>query len=156
VARVLERRLGVRHVDPDGLVARLLARGARPDPVDGWLEPVREALGRVLREHGAASVEATGAWESDWRLGDGLEAAGVAVVRAWVIAPFEVSLRRLRKRPAGRVAVGEDEAAAIWTAAVAAAEGRRFDVRVDTAAPLDEDAVAAAFGAALRARRTPA
>ncbi len=152
VARVLRARLGVRHLDADALVLGLLAHGAAPDPLDAWLGAVREALGRLLREHGAASVEATGAWGRDWRLGDGLEAAGVAVVRAWVVAPLEESLRRLRERPAGRVPVGEDEARRVWAAAVAAAEGRRFDVRVDTGGPFDEQHVVEAFATVLAAR----
>jgi hypothetical protein len=77
-------------------------------------------------------------------------------VRAWVVAPLEVAVARLRERPADRVPVAEPEARRIWHAAVAAATGRRFDVELNTSAPLHDERVAGTFAAALRARGWPA
>jgi len=87
VAQALVDRLGVRHVDVDALVLDLLAAGVRPDPADGWLAWVEQRVVAALDTHPLVSVEATGAWDSDWRLADDLEARGVRVLRVWVSAP---------------------------------------------------------------------
>lgn len=77
VAQALVDRLGVRHVDVDALVLDLLAAGVRPDPADGWLAWVEQRVVAALDTYPLVSVEATGAWDSDWRLADDLEARGV-------------------------------------------------------------------------------
>lgn len=66
-------RLGVEYVDVDGLILDLVDRGEEPDPHDGWLAWVEEAVEGALTEYDVVSVEATGAWESDYRLGEHLE-----------------------------------------------------------------------------------
>ena len=105
VAQALVDRLGVRHVDVDALVLDLLAAGVRPDPADGWLAWVEQRVVAALDTHPLVSVEATGAWDSDWRLADDLEARGVRVLRVWVSAPKHVTLQRLEERTARRVPV---------------------------------------------------
>jgi predicted kinase len=132
VARTLVERLGVHHVDVDRLVMDLLASGARPDPVAGWLAWVERRLGEALGTHDLVSVEATGAWDSDWRLADDLEAMGVGVVRVWVIATKEVALGRLAARTATRAPMSAEEASRIYDSATAQAAGRRLDLRLDT------------------------
>ena len=87
--RRLGTHLGVAHVDADELVGDLLAAGTPPDPVDGWLTWVRRRVVDALARHALVSVEATGAWDSDWRLADDLEVAGARVLRVWVSAPRE-------------------------------------------------------------------
>ena len=77
-------------------------------------------------------VEATGAWASDWALAERLEQRGVRVVRVWVTAPLEVTLRRLTERRTSTVKVSEREARRIFQAATANAANRRFDAVVDT------------------------
>jgi hypothetical protein len=74
VAQALADRLGVEHVDVDALVLGLLATGVRPDPTDGWLAWVEQRVVAALDTHQLVSVEATGAWDSDWRLADDLAA----------------------------------------------------------------------------------
>jgi hypothetical protein len=80
VAQVLGERLGAEHVDADELVLDLLAAGTRPDPGDGWLPEVHRRVVDALQRHAPVSVEATGAWDSNWRLADDLEAPGAAGV----------------------------------------------------------------------------
>jgi chloramphenicol 3-O-phosphotransferase len=119
-------------VDADELVLDLLAGGAQPDPRHGWLTPVEQAVTAALRDHHAVSVEATGAWESDWQLPLDLEAAGARVLRVWVDAPLEVTLDRLAHRTSARAPTTEGEARWIHRTARARAEGRTFDLRLDT------------------------
>jgi gluconate kinase len=143
VAEVLRTHLGVAHVDADELVLGLLAAGTRPDPVDGWLAWVRRRVTDALDQHGLVSVEATGAWDSDWRLADDLEAAGARVLRVWVSAPKQVAMGRLAGRTRRRVTVPTEEASWIYDQATARAAGRRLDARIDTGRPPDPAAVVA-------------
>ncbi|HEX2159025.1 MAG TPA: AAA family ATPase [Actinomycetes bacterium] len=143
VAEVLRTHLGVAHVDADELVLGLLAAGTRPDPVDGWLAWVRRRVADALDQHGLVSVEATGAWDSDWRLADDLEAAGARVLRVWVSAPKQVAMGRLAGRTRRRVTVPAEEASWIYDQATARAAGRRLDARIDTGRPPDPAAVVA-------------
>ena len=83
VADELRRRAGVAHVDTDRVVLDLLDRGERPDPRLGWLEQVESEVRGALGDHAAVSVEATGAWDSDWILADRLTAAGYRVLQVW-------------------------------------------------------------------------
>lgn len=133
VAAVLSAAYGVVHVDADDLVLRLLATGAEPHPDHGWLDAVEEEVRAALATSAAVSVEATGAWESDWQHGDDFEADGARVLRVWIDAPVHVTLQRLATRPARKVPVTPSEARRLYAAAHAEAEHRRFDLRIDTA-----------------------
>ena len=97
-ADVLRSRLGVHHIDADPLVLELIARGVGPDPREGWMAWVEHAAAEALRRHRAVSVEATGAWDSDWELSRRLEAAGARVIRVWIWAPEEETIERLARR----------------------------------------------------------
>jgi len=133
VASELSRRAGVRHVDADLLVLDLLDRGVRPDPLLGWLDEVEAAV----RAHPRVSVEATGAWDSDWLLADRLAAAGCRVLTVWVTAPVEVTLRRLAGRGGDKVPVSSQEASRIHAEATRRAAGRAFAAVIDTSGPPD-------------------
>jgi gluconate kinase len=143
VAEVLRTHLGVAHIDADELVLDLLAAGTRPDPVDGWLTWVRRRVVDALARHALVSVEATGAWDSDWRLADDLEAAGARVLRVWVSAPKEAAMSQLAGRTSRRVPVSAEEASWIFDQATARAAGRRLDARIDTGQPPEPAAVVA-------------
>jgi cytidylate kinase len=118
VAEVLRTHLGVAH----------------------W---VRRRVVDALARHALVSVEATGAWDSDWRLADDLEAAGARVLRVWVSAPREVAMGRLAGRTSRRVPVSAEEASWIYHQATARAAGRRLDAWIDTGRPPDPAAVVA-------------
>src|SRR5215218_8953266 len=92
VAEVLRTHLGVAHVDADELVGDLLTAGT-PPAVDGWLTWVRRRVVDALARHALVTVEATGAWDSDWRLADDLEVAGARVLRD-TLASVETDTRR--------------------------------------------------------------
>jgi hypothetical protein len=146
VAQALVDRLGVRHVDVDALVLDLLAAGVRPDPADGWLAWVEQRVVAALDTHPLVSVEATGAWDSDWRLADDLEARGVRVLRVWVSAPQarHAAAAGRANRPTG-AGVSTEEAGWIYDQATIQAAGRRLDVRIDTGKPQDPASVVAAL-----------
>lgn len=133
VAEELNRRAGVWHIDVDRLVLELVDRGRRPDPERGWLEEVEAEVRRVAGEHGLVSVEATGAWDSDWTLADHLAAAGYRVVPVWVTAPLEVTLDRLARRRSRKVPVSAQEARWIHAEATRRAATHVFTAVVDTA-----------------------
>lgn len=137
VAAELDRRAGVHHVDADRLVLELSARGRSPDPEQGWLAEVEEAVRRATDEHERVSVEATGAWESDWMLAGHLAAAGCRVLTVWVTAPLEVTLDRLAHRRSRRVPVSPREARWIHTEASRRAASRTFTATIDTSGPPD-------------------
>jgi hypothetical protein len=113
-------------------VLELMATNSQPHPEDGWLAQVEAAVLSAVRTWPAVSVEATGAWTSDWKLATDLKAAGQRVVCVWIFAPLEVTLRRLAARSAPRAPVTEDEARSIWTAACRRAERHDFDLVLDT------------------------
>ena len=131
VAEQLARRAGVRHVDADRLVLDLVDRGVRPDPVLGWLDQVEAEVGRALVGHPLVSVEATGAWDSDWLLADRLAASGHRVVPVWVTAPLEVTLQRLAARRSRKVPVSRLDATWIHAEATRRAAGRSFAAVLD-------------------------
>jgi len=133
VAEELERRAGVRHVDVDRMVLELSSRGRRPDPEQGWLEEVEAEVRRLASEHALVSVEATGAWDSDWTLADRLAAAGFRVVSVWVTAPLDVTLDRLTHRRSLKVPVSVQEARWIYAEATRRAGTHPFTAVVDTA-----------------------
>jgi hypothetical protein len=138
------------HVDADELVGDLLAAGTRPDPVDGWLAWVRRRVADALVQHGLVSVEATGAWDSDWHLADDLEGAGARVLRVWVSAPGRWRWAGWSTRTSRRVPVPAQEASRIYDQATARAAGRRLDVRADTGWSQDPAAVVARLRPARR------
>src|SRR6185295_13135891 len=76
VAQIAEREFGVHYVDADVLILDLMANGSSPDPEDGWLAPVQEAVFDALAQHPAVSVEITGAWDSDYELARNVEQRG--------------------------------------------------------------------------------
>ena len=123
---------GVHHVDADEVVLDLLARGVSPDPELGWLTEVEAAVRTALDRYPLVSVEATGAWDSDWMLADQFTASGVRVLTVWVTAPLEVTLDRLSRRTTRRVATSPAEARRIHAEATRRAATRRFDATIDT------------------------
>ena len=127
VARTLVQRLGVHH-----LVLELMAAGIQPDPVTGWLGWVAQHLRDALHRHPLVSVEATGAWDSDWRLARDLEASGARVLRVWVIAPKQVALQRLTDRTAPRAPMSTQQASWIYDQATSQAAEQHFDAHIDT------------------------
>jgi predicted kinase len=141
IAHILVKELRVYHLDPDELISGLLAAGKQPDPQDGWLAEVAAHVQDALADYGLVSVEATGAWESDWRLARELEAGGARVYRVWVSAPKELALRRLQTRTAPRVPVSADEASWIYDAATARAASIRFDLKLDTGTGVNPEQV---------------
>ena len=158
VAEVLSERHGVRPVDADELVLDLISGGAQPDPSTGWLVPVEQAVMAALRDSGAVSVEATGAWDTDWQLARDLQAAGARVLRVWVCAPLQVTLDRLASRTAtGKVPSTLDEARTIYRNARARARDQSFDLTLDTGTSGREDlaAVLAPLGSSLMEGRRP-
>jgi hypothetical protein len=68
VAQIAEREFGVLYLDADVLILGLLANGTSPDPEDGWLVPVQEAVLGALARYPAVSAEITSAWDSDYKL----------------------------------------------------------------------------------------
>ncbi len=137
VAAELSRQAGVHHVDADLLVLDLLERGVRPDPRLGWLEPVETAVRSAVVGHPRVSVEATGAWDTDWMLADRLAAAECRVLPVWVSAPVEVTLRRLAARRGPKVPVSVQDARWIHAEATRRAAGRSFAAVVDTSGAPD-------------------
>jgi shikimate kinase len=141
VAAELSRRAGVRHVDADLLVLDLLDQEVRPDQRLGWLDQVETAVRRAVSEHRCVSVEATGAWDSDWILADRLSAAGCRVLSVWVTAPLEVTLERLAGRRSRKVPVSRQDARWIHEQAARRAAGRSFVAIIDTFATPDPSTV---------------
>ena len=139
LARRLSDELSVNHVDPDELVLNWTAQGLKPDPELGWLEPVLKKITSTLETSDTVSVEATGAWNSDWQLADILESAGINVLRIWLNAPEEILIERLRSRPEKRFPVTEAEAKKIYEKATAEARNRSFVLKLCTRDDTFED-----------------
>ena len=78
VAQIAEREFGAHYLDADVLILGLLAIGISPDPEDGWLLPVQEAVLDALALYPAVSAEITGAWDSDYKLARNVERHGTA------------------------------------------------------------------------------
>lgn len=116
VADLLEAHLGIYHVDVDALVIELAAAGELPDPKTGWLRQVERATSDALKDHTAVSVEATGAWESDFILAANLESKGHRVVRVLVKATKAETMCRLSRRATrNKVPIAENEAQRIYS-----------------------------------------
>lgn len=137
IAGILSDHLGVHHVDTDPLVLDLLNQGAHPDGDLAWLPYVEEAVLVALEVHPLVSVEATGAYESDWLLLDHLSDSASRAIPVWVWAPEDVALGRLAARKAHkRVPISKADALRIHRAAMQQAQGRTFCATFDTSAPL--------------------
>jgi len=119
-------------LDADEIVLDLLSHGSQPDPLDGWLIPVERAVMAALRDNVVVSIEATGAWDSDWQLAQDLHASGVRVLRVWACAPLEMTLDRLARRVSRKVPTTQEEARSIYTTACARARNQTFDLTLDT------------------------
>lgn len=132
LARWLHAELGADHVDPDPLIQALLDSGVKPHPTSGWLPQVLHACFAALQRNGRISVEATGAWDTDWRLPDDLARRGDEVIRVWVYAPLDVTLERLAASRPGRAPVPPEEAQRIHELASRHAQGVDFDVVLET------------------------
>lgn len=149
VASVLRDRLHIDRVDPNPLVLDLTARGIEPDPEDGWLIYIVEAVRDALQRSVVVSTEATGAWDSDWRLAERCSELGARVIRAWISAPLDETLARLRRGRDTRYPVEEAEARRIYAAATANAQRQSFDLSFETGELPDADEIAARFRAFL-------
>ncbi len=151
VARVLEERLGVSHVDADALILDCISAGVQPYPASGWLRPVERAVEAALAKHPVVSVEATGAYSSDWMLQERLAAAAARVIPILVWTDERTAMARLESRNSTRkVAVGRAEAARIYQAVNRQRRQRRFAVIVNTSETLDENRLVDAIAAQLR------
>ena len=145
IARTLAARFSVEHVDPDAVVLEALARGAEPDPTEGWLTPIREVVLAALAPSGGVVTEATGAYVSDWVLGDELQSVGIRVVRVHITAPWEVTRERISARSEDRVAVSPEEARAIFRRSAENTRDRAFALAIDTTKALTEDEITRLF-----------
>ena len=143
-------RLGVQYVDVDRLILDLVDRGEHPDTHDGWLSLVEPAVRKALAEHDVVSVEATGAWDSDYRLGEHLERKGHRVLRVWVTTSEDESIARLKARTSRRVPVDEAEARRIYSAATSRARREHWDATIDTTGARDSELPARIIGPLLR------
>lgn len=132
VGEALSDLYGVIPVDADEIVLDLLADAREPDPENGWLTPIEQAVTAALRDNAAVSVEATGAWDSDWQLALDLEAIPARVLRVWVSAPLEVTLDRLARRTSSKAPTTPDEARWIYDMSRARAASQQFDLSLDT------------------------
>lgn len=143
-------QLGVEYLDVDALVLDLLAHGEHPDSQDGWLRWVEPIVDRALAKHDVVSVEATGAWESDYRLGEHLEGRGHRVVRVWVTASEDESIARLNARTTSKVPIDEAEARRIYSAATLRARSEHWDAIVETTGAPDPELPARVIGPLLQ------
>jgi adenylate kinase family enzyme len=133
LARLLERELGISHIDPDVLVLEWTEQGRRPDPKNGWLTEIVRATKPVLETHKAVSLEATGAWDSDWTLSALLKDAGHDVVTIRLLIDRATAMARFSAREDARVPVSVSEAQRIWKEADARRQRRKVDLEIDAA-----------------------
>jgi shikimate kinase len=152
VAEIAEREFDVHYVDADLIIQALLKAGSSPDPDDGWLEPVRAAVFDALARHPAVSVEITGGWESDYKLIRSAEDRGHRVLRVWISAPLDESLKRLGARRTKKVPVSEADARAEYARAISRAAREQWDARFDTSGDEQPDAAASLLRQLLDAR----
>ena len=143
VAQIAEQDFAVHYLDADLIILALLETGSRPDPDDGWLEPVQEAVFDALARHPAVSVEITGAWDSDYKLARNVEQRGHLVVRHLLSAPFPETLARLRARTSRKVSVSEAEARSTYFQAEQRTRREHWDARLDTSGTEQPDKAAA-------------
>jgi len=142
VAETLRSALGIAYVDADVLILDLLSAGQQPDPDVGWLMPVERAVRDALTSSDSVSVEATGAWDSDYQLAHDLEGGGHRVIRVRLTAPEETTIARLLARPSKKVPVSEAEARSIFAKSNARAALERWDLEVDLSGNEDAEHIA--------------
>ena len=133
------------YVNTDELIPDLVGRGLRPHPNEGWLEPVTAAVVERARVASAVSIEATGAWESDWQLPDRLAEQGLLVRRIWVWAPLDRTLERLHARSFPS-SVSDEEVRYLHEEATKRARRQTFDLVLDTSARISHADVLKAVG----------
>jgi adenylate kinase family enzyme len=131
LARLLERELEISHIDPDTLVLEWTKQGLRPDPKNGWLTEIVRATKSVLETHKAVSLEATGAWDSDWNLPGLLKDTGHDVVTIRLLVDRATAMTRLSTRKEARVPVSASEAEHIWKEAAARRNSQNVDLEID-------------------------
>lgn len=141
-AQVLSSTLGIVYVDADLLIFDLLRAGHIPEPEAGWLIPVERAVFDALAGSDTVSVEATGAWDSDYQLAQDLEAVGHRVIRVWLKAPEETTILRLIARPPKKVPISEADARWIYARSVARAARENWDLEVDLSGDKDPERIA--------------
>ena len=135
VARVLQENLGVVYVNADDVIPRLVSEGREPHPDEGWLREIEAEVLSAVADSRAVSVEATGAWESDWKLPDELAAKGIRTKKVSIWAPLEVCMARLHARPFPPP-IPDEEATWIHITSTRQAALRSFDLRLDTSSEL--------------------
>ncbi|MEX2395157.1 MAG: AAA family ATPase [Actinomycetota bacterium] len=151
IADLLSRRLGLHHVDADPLVLALVERGVQPDPLYGWLEPVKAAVDEALQHHELVAVEATGAWPTDWEIADRLRHDGHVVRCVRLIGAKETTMARAKARMDRRVPTSDADLEWIYEQSAMNCEEHVFDAQIDTDEPLNEDAVVRAIERVLAA-----
>jgi shikimate kinase len=133
LARSLERELKISHIDPDALILEWTKQGLRPDRESGWLTEIVAATKSALETHNAASLEATGAWDSDWKLPRLLKDAGHDVITIRLLIDRATTMMRLSARKEARVPVSASEADHIWKEADARRKNQKVDLEIDAA-----------------------
>jgi gluconate kinase len=134
LARMLERELGIHHIDPDALVLRWIEeKGMQPDQKDGWLQNLVESATNALRTRNVISIEATGAWDSDWKLPALLKDAGHDVITIRLLIDRATAMTRLSTRKEARVPVSASEADRIWKEADVRRRTQTVDLEIDAA-----------------------
>ncbi|MBS0277161.1 MAG: AAA family ATPase [Proteobacteria bacterium] len=133
LSQALERELGISHIDPDALVLEWIEQGHRPDPRNGWLTEIVAATKSALETHKAVSLEATGAWDSDWTLPGLLRDAGHEVITIRLLIDHATARARLSARQETRVPVSASEVERIWNAANARRKSQKVDLEIDAA-----------------------
>jgi len=142
VAETLSSVLGIAYVDADVLILDLLSTGQEPDTDVGWLMSVERAVCDVLTTSGSVSVEATGAWDSDYQLAHDLEALGHRVIRIWLKAPEETTIARLIARPPKKVPVSEALDRSIFARCTSRAAREQWHLEVDHSGEKDAELIA--------------
>jgi hypothetical protein len=141
LARTLDRQLGVYPIDPDRLIIEWIAQGLEPDPTDGWLENILNATRCAIAKHHFISVEATGAWDSDWKLARLMEDEGHKVLKFRINVPRSLATARLQNRQEARVLISNEEANWIWDQVELSHESHPVDLEIDGSDPMWESSV---------------
>lgn len=141
LARILNYELGIYPIDPDEFVLEWKARGLQADPIDGWIEQIFHVTSAALKRFPVVSVEATGAWDSDWKLPKLLEEEGHNLLTIRINAPRSLVMSRLKNREEPRVLVSEQESDWIWDQVELNSKRHSVDLEVNGSDPLWESKV---------------
>ena len=133
LSRALEGELGIYHIDPDTLVLEWIKQGLRADLENGWLQEIVAAVKFALETRNAVSLEATGAWDSDWKLPELLKDAGHDVITIRLLIDRATAMARLSARQETRVPVSASEAERIWNETNARRNSQNVDLEIDAA-----------------------